>query len=265
MSDTNLKTEIDARGVAFVILNRPEVHNAFDPILISDITQQFLELGQNPAVKLAVIAGEGKSFCAGGDLNWMRSMKEFTREQNIADAERLAEMYLTLAQFPKPLIAVVHGAALGGGSGLAAVADYVLAADNSKFGFTETRLGILPAVIAPYALAKIGRSAAHAYFLSGMQFTAHTAKEIGLVHRVVELAELELARNATIVEFLKAAPGASANAKALLANIIAHESDPAMVTKLTTEAIADARVSEEGQAGMDALLNSRIAPWVTHD
>lgn len=265
MTDTSLLTRIDPRGVAFATLNRPQVHNAFDPALITAITQHFTALADNPGVRLAVISGAGKSFCAGGDLNWMRSMKTYSRAENLADAEALAAMYRTMQQFPKPLIAVVHGAALGGGSGLAAVADYVLAADNSKFGFTETRLGILPAVIAPYALAKIGRSAAQAYFLSGMQFTADTAKQIGLVHRVVSSEALEQAREETITEFLKAAPGAAMRAKALLAALAQHPQDAAAITALTTQAIANARISDEGQEGMDALLSNRTAKWVPHE
>ena len=155
----HITLEMDERGVAMVGLNRPEVHNAFDAALIAELTTVFSELESNSAVRLAVLFGHGKSFCAGGDVNWMRSMKNFSREENVADSQGLAAMYARLRYFKKPLIGVVHGAALGGGSGLAAVCDFVLAADDATFGFTETRLGIVPAVISPYAIEKIGVSA----------------------------------------------------------------------------------------------------------
>ncbi len=261
MSDS-LLVEIDARGVAQVKLNRPQVHNAFDDGLIAALTQTFGKLEVDDSLRLVVLSGEGKSFCAGGDLNWMRSMKDFSPSENITDSTRMAKMYQALRYFTKPLIAVVHGAALGGGSGLAAVADYVLAAEDAKFGFTEVRLGIIPAVISPYAIEKIGISAARAYFTSGMQFSAQTAKEIGLVHRVVAHDELHLAAEAMVKEFLKAAPGASMKAKALIEAVTPLAGDVKQVTKLTVEAIAEARVSDEGQEGMDALLHGRKAAWV---
>ena len=256
-----LTTEIDKRGVALVGLNRPQVHNAFDSELIAELTSVFEELGKNTKARFVVLFGHGKSFCAGGDLNWMRSMKNFGHEENIADSEKLAKMYFTIGNFSKPLIGIVHGAALGGGSGLAAVCDFVVAAEDAKFGFTEARIGILPAVIAPYAIEKIGISAARAYFTSGMQFTAATAKEIGLAHRVVAKETLETARDEIIGEFLKAAPSAAGNAKALIKKIVALSPDRKAITAATIAAIADARVSDEGQEGMDALLSGRKAKW----
>ena len=260
MGYTLLSLEIDSRGVAFVTLNRPEVHNAFDDHLIRELTEVFAALDSDPKVRLAVISGAGKSFCAGGDLNWMRSMKAYSREENIADSAKLATMYATIHAFKKPLIGVVHGAALGGGSGLAAVCDFVLASEDAKFGFTETRLGILPAVISPYALEKIGVSAARAYFTSGMIFSATIAKDIGLVHRVVTQDVLTHARDEIIREFLKAAPMASCNAKALIRTLLATEKS--RITEITVTAIADARISEEGQEGMEALLSKRTPAWV---
>lgn len=257
-----LTLEIDTRGVAFVALNRPQVHNAFDEALIREITHVFERLDGNRNVRLAVLSGHGKSFCAGGDLNWMRSMKGYSREENVADSKNLAVMYSVLRAFGKPLIGVVHGFALGGGAGLAAVCDFVVAAEDAKFGFTETRLGILPAVIAPYAIEKIGISAARAYFTSGMQFPASTAKEIGLAHRVVPRDGLEAARDEVIGEFLKSAPSACGKVKSLINQIIALSPDRFAVTEATIEAIVEARVSIEGQEGMDALLSNRKAKWV---
>lgn len=256
-----LTIEINDRGVGLVGLNRPQVHNAFDSELIAELTSAFEELGKNTKVRFVVLFGHGKSFCAGGDLNWMRSMKQFGHEENIADSEKLAKMYSTIGNFSKPLIGIVHGAALGGGSGLAAVCDFVVAAEDAKFGFTEARIGILPAVIAPYAIEKIGISAARAYFTSGMQFPATIAKEIGLAHRVVPRESLDAAREEIISEFFKAAPSAACNAKALIKKIVALTPDRKAITAATIAAIADARVSDEGQEGMDALLSGRKAKW----
>lgn len=261
MAYTLLTLDIDKRGVAYVRLNRPEIHNAFDDKLIAELTELFKQLNTDPSVRLARISGEGKSFCAGGDLNWMRSMKAYSREENIADATRLSTMYATMNSFSKPLIGMVHGAALGGGSGIAAVCDYVVAAEDAKFGFTETRLGILPAVIGPYALAKIGISNARAYFISGMQFLATEARHIGLVHKVVEGERLEIVTEEIIGEFLKAGPDATRKAKALLNQVIALGGNNDAVIKISMEAIADARISNEGQEGMDALLTKRKAKW----
>ena len=246
----HITLEIDARGVAMVGLNRPEVHNAFDAQLIAELTRVFSELESNSAVRVALLFGHGKSFCAGGDVNWMRS------------SQGLAAMYARLRYFKKPLIGMVHGAALGGGSGLAAVCDFVLAAEDATFGFTETRLGIVPAVISPYAIEKIGVSAARAYFISGMKFSADIAKEIGLVHRVVDTDTLLLSRAEVVEEFLKAAPLASCSAKKLVDDMVALKADREKQTALSVNTIADARIGAEGQEGMDALLNKRSPTWV---
>lgn len=259
-----LNLEIDKRGVAQVTLNRPEVHNAFDDKLIAELTQVFGELDADTKVRLAVLSGHGKSFCAGGDLNWMCSMKDYSREENIADGEKLAAMYEWIRDFSRPLIGVVHGAALGGGSGLAAVCDYVLAAEDAKFGFTEARLGIVPGTISPYVIEKIGAANARAYFLSGMIFSASVAKDIGLVQRIMPREGLEAAKNETIAEFLKAGPLAARNAKALIDEVekLLQAGSREALTEVTVKAIAEARVSVEGQEGMDALLSGRKATWV---
>ncbi len=260
MAYSYLLLDIDNRGVAHVALHRPEVHNAFDDKLIGELTQLFEQLDKDKAVRLAVLSGNGKSFCAGGDLNWMRGMKDFSRAENIADSKKLSGMYARIHNFSKPLIGIVHGAALGGGSGLAAVCDFVIASEDAKFGFTETRLGILPAVISAYAIEKIGISAARAYFISGMQFSAAVAKEIGLAHRVVPQDALNAAREEIIHEFLKAGPEASCKAKQLIRDVAGSIASKA--TDVSVIAIADARISDEGQEGMDALLSKRKPKWV---
>lgn len=255
-----LTCKIDARGVAFVTLNRPDVHNAFDDKLIAEITQVFAELDKNSAVRLAVISGNGKSFCAGGDLNWMRKMKNYSRDENIADSSRLEAMFATVAKFSKPLIGKIHGNALGGGSGLTAVCDFVVASEDANFGFTEARIGIAPSVISPYVIEKVGISYARAYFLSGMHFGPDVAKDMGLAHRVVMRASLDNEMEVVIGEFLKAAPAAAQRSKALIKDIKAMPREK--VRQYTIETIADLRVSDEGQEGMDAVLSKRKPKWV---
>ena len=271
MSSYSLLTlEIDARGVAAVTLNRPEIHNAFDDRLIAELTNVFQQLEGDGKVRLIVLSGAGKSFCAGGDLNWMRSLKAYSREENIADANRLAAMYERIRFCSKPTVAIVHGAALGGGSGMAAVCDYVLAADNARFGFTEVRLGIVPGTISPFVIEKIGAANARAYFLSGMPFSAEVAKDIGLVQRIAPLDQLESVRAEVIDEFLKAGPAAAVTSKLLINEIfklMREAGDPTSasrqrMTDYSVKAIADARVSDEGQEGMDALLTKRKPSWI---
>jgi methylglutaconyl-CoA hydratase len=265
MNYSLLTLNIDPRGVASVTLNRPDIHNAFDDKLIAELTQVFTELDANKNVRLAVISGNGKSFCAGGDLNWMRKMKNYTRDENIADSGLLEAMFARIAGFSKPLIGVVHGNALGGGSGLTAVCDFVVASGDAKFGFTEARIGIAPSVISPYVIEKVGISYARAYFLSGMQFSASVAKDMALVHRVVPRAELETAAKETVEEFLKAAPAAAQRSKALIKKIVAltrDEKTHKQIRDYTIQTIADMRVSDEGQEGMDAVLTKRKPKWV---
>ncbi len=265
MSYSLLTLHIDDRGVAAVTLNRPEIHNAFDDKLIGELKDVFTKLDKDAKVRLVVIAGNGPSFCAGGDLNWMRKMKAYSRDENLADSAQLEAMFAAIAGCSKPVIGVVHGAALGGGSGLTSVCDYVVASDDAKFGFTEARIGIAPSVISPYVIQKVGISYARAYFLSGMQFGAAVAKDMALIHRVVKREELEAAREEIIKEFLKAAPAAAQRSKALIWRIIALSHDVKAreaIRDYTIETIADLRVSDEGQEGMDALLSKRKPKWV---
>lgn len=258
-----LTLDVDKRGVATVTLNRPDVHNAFDDKLIGEISQVFTELERNDKVRLAVLAGNGKSFCAGADLNWMKAMQGYSIEENKKDAMRLSEMFSRIGNFSKPLIGIVHGAALGGGSGLVALCDFVLAAEEAKFGFTETRLGLVPGVISPYVIAKIGASYARAYFLSGMMFSATIAKDMGLVHRLVPRDAIAVAHEEIVAEFLKAGPLAARKAKSLVADVVALSKDDeiAALTLHTVEAIANIRVTPEGQEGMNALLKGCKAKW----
>jgi methylglutaconyl-CoA hydratase len=257
-----LNTDVDDRGVASICFARPEVHNAFDDRLISEMVHALEQFENDDAVRFVVLSGKGKSFCAGADLNWMKAMKDYSEEENIADSMRMAHMYAALRRFKKPLIAIVQGAVLGGGAGFVAVCDFVLAADTAKFGFTEARLGLVPAVISPYVIEKIGLSAARAYFTSGMMFDAQDAKNMGLVHKVVPAGELAQAGKNLVDEFLKSGPQASCRAKSLITEVMHFTGeDQEARMKHTVHAIASIRVSDEGQEGMDALLNGRKPKW----
>ena len=242
-----------------VTLNRPEVRNAFNPDLIADLTAWAIEAEKTPGIRAAVLRGAGKTFCAGADVNWMAETIGYSRDQNLDDAQRMRRMFELLDELPFPLIGRIQGAALGGGAGLASVCDMVAAADNTVFGFTEVKLGILPAVISPFALRKIGVSAARALFLTGARFDARRAKEIGLVHTVVAEPELDTAVESFLAEIRTAAPEALREAKRLIREIGARVATEADVT---TSAIAERRVSAEGQDGLRAFLDKRKPGWI---
>jgi methylglutaconyl-CoA hydratase len=244
--------------VATVSLNRPQVRNAFNEDFIAELTA-WATAPMPQGVRVALLRGEGSHFCAGADLAWMSKMVGYSHDENIRDAKAMAAMFRALDTLPIPLIGRIQGAALGGGAGLAAVCDIVVAGDRAQFGFTEAKLGILPAVISPFALAKIGTSAARELFLTGARFTALRAREIGLVHAVCAEAGLDATIDGYVRELLTSAPGAVSAAKALIAQVAGRA--PRDVADLTAETIARHRVSDEGQAGMRAFLDKRPAPW----
>jgi methylglutaconyl-CoA hydratase len=242
-----------------VTLDRPDVRNAFNEEMIAELTAW--AAGPQPAgARVAVLAGRGKAFCAGADLTWMSRMVGYTHEENVRDARTLARMFEAINALPLPLIGRVHGAALGGGAGLAAVCDIVVAADDAVFGFTEARLGILPAVISPYAVAKIGPSAARELFLTASRFSAVRAREIGLVHAVAPETDLDAVIDAYSKELQASGPEAIAGAKRLIAAVAGRPI--AEVLDLTAETIAKHRIAPEGQVGMKAFLSRGKAPWV---
>lgn len=247
--------------VAYVTLNRPEVRNAFDDRLIAELSAWADTAPDDPTLRVAVLSGAGPAFSAGADLTWMSRMAGASREENLRDARAAARMFATLDRLPLPLVARIHGAALGGGCGLAAVCDVAVASEDATFGFTEVTLGIIPATIAPFVLAKIGRSAARELFLSGQRFPAARAHALGLAHAVVPLASLDATVDHYVQAFLSAAPGAIAAAKALIARTWTGPDAPDVLA-VTAEAIADRRASDEGRAGMAAFLARTRAPWV---
>ncbi len=250
---------IDSGPVTTVTLNRPEVRNAFDEGMIEELTAFADAVPPDGSVRAVVLRGAGAVFSAGADLQWMSRMLGFSREENLADARRAAAMFLALDRIPAPVIGRIHGAALGGGSGLAAICDIVVAAEDAQFGFTEVVLGILPAMISPYVVRKIGLSAARELCLSGARFTAARAQQIGLVHAVVPAADLDRAVAERVALFRKAAPSAIAGTKRLLADVYGRR--PADVLALTVDQIANQRVSAEGQEGLRAFLEKRPASW----
>src|SRR5271156_81474 len=243
-------------AVAHVTLARPDVRNAFNADLIGELRLTFEELGGDARVRAIVLEGAGKVFCGGADIEWMRSSLALGREENLEDARALSRMLRTIDRCPKPVIGRIHGAALGGGAGLAAVCDVAIASAGTVFGFTETKLGIMPAVISPFVLAKIGASHARALALTGERFSAERALTIGLVHEVVPgEAELDPAIARIKREITSASPTAIAATKALFARVIESVYDETL--DITAEAIAQQRTSPEGQDGLRAFLEKR--------
>jgi methylglutaconyl-CoA hydratase len=248
--------------IARVTLTRPDVHNAFNAELIGELRATFRHLSDEPPDQLrgVVLAGDGQSFCAGADVTWMRASLGLSKEQNEQDAMVLAEMFDAIDRCPAPVVARVQGAALGGGVGLCAVSDLVIAEVGAKFGFTETRLGILPAVIAPFVIAKIGETHARALFPGGRRFDASRALRIGLVHEVVEgEGALDAAVDTAIADLLAAGPTAARAAKAVIREVrgLPHES----TRWHTARRIAGQRTSAEGQEGLKAFLEKREPGW----
>jgi len=262
MVDT-LKTQIDDRGIATVTLFRADVHNAFNDDLIWELNNAFLTLGHNEEVRAIVLTGAGKSFSAGADLNWMKAAAGYTEEQNMRDALRLSEMLSTLNTCPKPTIAIVNGAAFGGGVGLAACCDIAIAVDCAKFSLSEVKLGLTPATISPYVIAAIGERAARRYFLTAERFSAKEALRIGLVHKTTaSLQEAFSLAHIFIKNLLEGAPQAHAEAKGLIAAVVGKEITDELRTD-TARRIAKRRVSAEGTEGLTAFLEKRKPAWST--
>lgn len=254
-----LQLELDG-PVARVWLNRPENRNAFDGLMVTELRKTLFDMGSLDQVRVVVLGGRGPSFCAGADLQWMKAAAGFTREENLREAQALADLFFTVYNSPKPIVARVQGAALGGGSGLVAASDIPIAALGTQFGFTEVRLGIVPAVISPYVIGKIGESAARELFLTGERFEAVRAAEIGLVRAAVPLEDLDAAVEGRVQELLQAGPRAVAEAKALIREVAWRRVED--VQRYTVERISDLRASPEGQEGMRAFLEKRKPSWV---
>ncbi|WP_199096189.1 enoyl-CoA hydratase/isomerase family protein [Dyella sp. ASV21] len=256
----------DQAGIRRITLNRPQVHNAFDDTLIAELTTALEQAGADETVRAVVLTGEGASFSAGADLNWMRGMASASEAANREDSLRLAKLMRTLQYLPKPTIARVNGAAYGGGVGLVACCDIAIGVDTARFGLTEVKLGLVPAVISPYVIHAMGLRQARRLFLTGELFDAPTALAIGLLHECVASEQLDEAVDATLALLAKAGPLAQAQAKQLALRVAG--ADPAQAERLDQDnaaLIARLRVSPEGQEGLSAFLNKRAPAWCTRD
>ncbi len=246
-------------AVVTVALARPDAHNALNAALIQELTRCFEELAEDERVRVVVLEGEGPSFCAGADVGYMRETAGFSYEENLEDARRLAEMFWVLDEFPKPVVAKVIGAAIGGGAGLVAVTDVAVAGEGTRFAFSEVRLGIAPATIAPFVVRKVGVSHARSLFLAGKRFDAQRAQEIGLVHEVAPEAGLDAAVEETVEDLLRGGPMAQATVKGLLRRL--ETTEPMEQPGLTARVISELRAGEEAQEGLAAFLDKREPRW----
>jgi methylglutaconyl-CoA hydratase len=245
--------------IATITLNRPEVHNAFNEVMIAELTEIFKEISEDEQVRVVVLTGEGKSFSAGADLNWMKKMINFSYEQNLDDSLKLAELFYLMYSLPKPVIARVNGAAIGGGTGLVAVCDIAIASEKAKLSLSEVKLGLVPACISPYVIRKVGEGRCREFFLTGERLTAKRAAELGLVNQAVPPEELDQAVQEKAAQLVSSGPEALAMCKELLKNVPGMEFERAKT--YTADMIASMRISDEGQEGMNAFLEKRKPNW----
>lgn len=254
--------EVDKRGVATVTLNQPDIHNAFDDKLIAQLTDIFTRINNSNDIRVMVLAATGKSFSAGADLNWMKRMATYSYEQNLADANALANMFHILNTIDKPTIAKVQGAAFGGAVGLVACCDMAIGSKLSKFCLSEVKLGLIPATISPYVIDAIGARVAKRYFTTAEVFSARRARRLGLLSEAVVEEELDSTIESLIENILENSPAAIREAKQLILDIQNKPISKDILT-MTSEKIAGIRVSEQGQEGLNAFLQKRPANWVT--
>jgi methylglutaconyl-CoA hydratase len=260
---STLEVTIDA-GIARVALNRPDVHNAFDETLIAELTHVVRTVDADTGIRVLVLEGRGKSFCAGADLNWMKKMAAYSQAENLADANALTTMLSALNNMSKPTLARVHGAAYGGGVGLVACCDIAIGTPQATFALSETRLGLIPAAISPYVVEAIGARAARRYFLSAERFGAEVAISLGLLHEVVPEPDLDATIERVVAALLDAGPQAQSEAK-LLIRAVAHRPIDQGVIGDTAKRIARVRATPEGKEGVAAFLAKRKPAWVPRE
>lgn len=255
-----LTISLSSAGVAEVTLNRPDIYNALNEDVILELIQAYTVLSENPRVRLVVLKGEGKLFCAGADIKWMKSMAGYTYEQNLSDSQKLSTLFSTISQCPKPTMVVVHGGAFGGGVGLTAVCDIAIASEETQFCLSEVRLGILPAVISPYLIRAMGERQTLRLTLTGQRFSADEAKDFGLIHEVVSKDDLIKCQEKWVQEILMGSPEAQRAAKQLYRalNETFTQKDQ---ERLAVDSIVQARVSPEGQEGLQAFLSKKSPSW----
>lgn len=256
-----LELNVDDRGVARLVLNRADKHNAMSAQMLKDLRQAADDIAANDAIRVVVLTGAGKSFCAGGDLAWMQAQMAADSETRFVEARKLAEMLQALNTLPKPLIGMLQGNAFGGGVGMASVCDITIGADHLKMGLTETRLGIIPATIGPYVLARMGEARARRVFMSARLFDAGEAVELGLLARVVPADQLEAAVEAEVAPYLNCAPGAVAAAKQLTRDLGPRIDEEVIDT--TIRALVDRWETAEAAEGISAFFEKRKASWMS--
>jgi methylglutaconyl-CoA hydratase len=249
------------RGVSTVTLNRPEMRNAFNDEVIAEITAVFSELAKRDEVRCVVLAGSGSAFCAGADLNWMKRIADYTRDDNVKDAGGMARMLEAVYRCPKPTIARVQGDVYAGGTGLVAACDMAVSVDTAQYCLSEVKLGLIPATISPYVIRAMGARAAHRYFLTAERFSAAEALRIGFVHEVVKAEELDARVDAMAQALVQAGPEAVKACKTLLHDVAGHEISAGLVRR-TVESIADIRASAEGREGVQSFLGKRKPNWL---
>lgn len=259
MTFETLDVAIDERGIATLALARPDKHNAMSSAMIGELNAAAEQLGSDDTVRVVVLTGQGKSFCAGGDLGWMREQALASREDRLAEARKLAKALAALNELPKPLIGRINGQAFGGGMGLISICDVAVAAEGAKFGFTESRLGLVPATISPFVLARMGEGHARRVFMSARIFDAAEARELGLVARVVAADELDAAIEAEAVPYLSTSPRAVATSKAL-ARSLGPVIDEA-VGERTMALLADCWETDDVAEGIAAFFEKRKPSW----
>lgn len=262
MNEATILCYIDA-GVATLTLNRPELHNAFDDYLISQLIGELRRVADNATVRVVVLAARGKSFSAGADINWMRRMADYSYEKNLSDAREMAELLRTLDNLAKPTIARVQGAAFGGGVGLVACCDIAIASEDASFCLSEVKLGLIPAVVSPYLIRAVGEPQARRYCLTAERFDAFEAQRIGLVHEVVPAETLDARIQRLLQALAGNSPAAMGAAKEMVRSVRARPIDEALIEH-TARRIAELRASPEGQEGLDAFLNKRKPVWQRH-
>ena len=259
MTFETLRLDIDRRGVARLTLDRPEAHNAFSAAMMAEIPEAVRRIEADDAVRVAVLTGAGESFCAGGDLKWMRGVLDLPRERRVAESRRIADLLGALDRLSVPLVGRVNGQAYGGGVGLVSVCDIAIAADDARFGLTEVRLGLIPANIGPYVVKRLGEARSREVFLSGRRFDAAEALRIGLIARAVPAADLDAAVEAEVAAILACGPRAVADAKRLVFHIARHGAEASIDHAM--DLLAETWAGEEAHEGIAAFLERRPPAW----
>ncbi|MCW5236154.1 enoyl-CoA hydratase/isomerase family protein [Verminephrobacter eiseniae] len=260
MDRNNLQVSYEG-AVARITLTQPEIRNAFSDEVIAELTAAFIEAGGRADIRAVVLAAQGPAFCAGANLNWMRRVADYTRDESLADAARLAEMLRVIHECPQPTLARVQGDVYAGGMGLVAACDIAVAVDTAGFCLSEVRLGLIPATIGPYVIRAIGARAAHRYFLTAERFGAAEALRIGLVHEVVSAQALDAKVDALLKALTSAGPSAARACKKLLLDVAGRAIDASLIAA-TVQGIAEIRASSEGKEGVQSFLNKRKPAWL---